>query len=286
MIIFFAIYKQNFLNYNQKFLINRTQFYTEDSTLFLAQKSNLIEELFDLFYEYLLKYLKSPKLKTPSGAINPEIFKNLELSYYIVRIDCKYFSKPKVRNIMAEKTSIFKRAIDCICLIHNENEFKSIIPHPKFQDKGLSQELLELELDLLSTIQSIILFIDWEKINELKEIFKYLINKIIHQEKEGIKTLKIDEYTYHLGLYRCFLLLMNSFCFNYAFNNEKTIFESIQFFKKTFFESKTEVENLVNIILKDYYKFFGLISGAQNNFFNYYDSVSQYPRIYFLINIY
>ena len=91
MITFFAIYKQNFLNYNKKILINRTQFYTEDSTLFLAQKSNLIEELFDLFYEYLLKYLKSPKLKTPSGAINPEIFKNLVLSYYIVRIDCKYF---------------------------------------------------------------------------------------------------------------------------------------------------------------------------------------------------
>ena len=42
MITFFAIYRQIFLNANEKFLINRTQFYTEYSTLFLAQKSNLI----------------------------------------------------------------------------------------------------------------------------------------------------------------------------------------------------------------------------------------------------
>ena len=44
------------------------------------------------------------------------------------------------------------------------------------------------------------MFIDWDKIEKLKEIFKYLINKILNQEKEGIKQLKEDEYSFHLGL--------------------------------------------------------------------------------------
>ena len=184
---------------------------------------------------------------------------------------------------MTEKTSIMKRLIDCICLIHNQNEFKSIFPHPEFQDKSLSSSLIEFEIRLLEIVQESTMFIEWEKINYLKDIFKYLINKIINQEKEGIKILQNDEYTYHIGLYRCFEILMNSFCFNYAFNNKCTLIEAINFFKKIFFESQNEVENLVNIIIKDYFKFFGFIVGCKNNYFNYYDSVFAYSKIYFLL---
>ena len=215
-----------------------------------------------MVYEYLSKYFKSPKLKLDSGAINENLIEKLTYAVFHLKIDTKYFSKPKIKKLMTEKTSIVKRVIDCICLIHNENELKSIVPHPKFQEKGFSLKFLELEIFLIGVVEGITIYIEWDKINELKDIFKYIINKIINQKKEGIKVLNENEYTYHLGLYRCFGLLLNSFCFNYAFNNKCTLIESIQFFKKTFFESTNEVENLVDIILKDYFKLFGFIAGG------------------------
>ena len=202
----------------------------------------------------------------------------------IVLVDTKYFSRPKMLKLMTEKTSIVKKVIDCICLIHNGNEFKTIVPHPQFQSRGFSPEFFELECYLLNIIEEINLFIDWEKIESLKDIFNYLINKIINQKKEGIKQLKDDEYSFHLPLYRCFELLLNSFCFNYAFNHKCNLFDSIEFFKKTFFKTY-KVEDFVGILLKDYCKLFGFVAGAKNNFFNYYDMASGYSNIYFLIKI-
>ena len=282
-VIFFATYRQIILNANEDFIINRNQFFLEDATVFIAKKSNLIEESYDFFYDYLLKYFKSPKIITFSGSINEGIIMS-KLLYPLIFIntDTKYFCKPKMRKLMTEKTSIMKRIIDCVCLIHNQNEFKSIYPHPQFQNKSFSSRLIDFEFRLLGIVEEFTMFIEWEKINYLKDIFKYLINKILNQEKEGIKILQNDEYTYHLGLYRCFEIFMNSFCFNYAFNNKCTLIEAINFFKQTFFESQNEVETLVDIIIKDYFKFFGFIIGGGNNFFNYYESVSNYSRIYFL----
>ena len=68
-----------------------------------------------------------------------------------------------------------------------------------------------------------------------------------------------NEFSYFLVLYRSFEIFMNAFCFNYSFNNNCTLLESINFFKKNFFESQEQIEDFVNIILKDYFKFFGFI---------------------------
>ena len=283
-ITFFATYKEMILNYNENFLVNRNQFYLEDVTSFIAEKSNLIEESYEFFYQYILKFFKSPKIKTNSGGINEEIIKKLTFPLVHIKTDTKYFSKPKVRKLMTEKISIIKRIIDSICLIHNQNELKSIFPHPAFQDKGISLGFIEFEFRLLGIVEGITMFIDWEKITQLKEIFSYIINKIINQEKEGIKKLEVNEYSYHLGLYRCFGILLNAFCFNYAFNGDKkTIMNSIEFFKQNMFASQKDVQPLVDIILNDYFKFFGFISGTANHYFDYYDSASTFSRIYLMV---
>jgi len=182
---------------------------------------------------------------------------------------------------MTEKIAIIKRIIDCICLIHNELEFKSIVPHPQFQQKKMSVDLMDLELRLLSIIEEINMFIEWEKIEYVKEIFKYIINKIINQEKEGIKLLKEDEFSFHLILYRCFGLLINYFCFNFAVRNDCSLINSINYFKLNFFSSKDEMETLVEKIIYDYFKFFGFLAGCKNNYFNYYERLNNYPYIYF-----
>ena len=137
---------------------------------------------------------KSSKIKTPYGSFDDIILNKLDYKIFLMRTDTKYYSKPKVKKLMTEKTSIVKKVIDMICLIHNENEFKSIVPHPQFQNKGYSSKLIELEIKLLDVVQEINNYIDWEKIDLIKEFLKHLINKILNQEKEGIKQLKDDEY--------------------------------------------------------------------------------------------
>ena len=48
------------------------------------------------------------------------------------------------------------------------------------------------------------MYINWNELSYSEEIFKYLIYKLINQEKEGIKQLKENEFSFHLCLYRCF----------------------------------------------------------------------------------
>ena len=284
-ILFFSLYKQVILNNNEDILFNRNQFFLEDVTELIAQKTNLLEEAYDTFYNYVFEKFKSPKAKNDFGLISDSFINSISYPVFYMKIDTKYLSKPKIRKLMTEKSSIMKRAIDCLCLIHNKNEFKSIVPHPQFQNKGYSSQLIELEFRFLNIIEEINMFIDWDKIEKLKEIFKYLINKILNQEKEGIKQLKEDEYSFHLGLYRCFGLFINAFCFNHSFNKNCSIIDSIKFFQKNFFESQKDVKQFIDIILNDYFKLFGFIAGIKNNFFNYYDTLIAYSNIYFLVKM-
>ena len=274
-IIYFSFKDKIMLNNNLNLISNRIQFILDYSTKILAEKTNLIEETYDSFYEYFSE-------KINHNIINDDLLKKLNKYAKIIDCDCILFSKPETINLMHNKISMIKRIIDCICLIHKKMQFKSIYPHPFFQDKGYSSELIMLEIKLLNIIESINMITDWKNINNIKEIFGYLINKIINQKAEGIQQLNNDEFSYHLSLYRAFGLLINYFCFYYAFNNKLKIINSIEFFKITFFESQAQLEILINIILNDYFKLFGFISGIKNEFFNYYKSMESYSKIYFL----
>ena len=272
-ILYFSQYKQIILNDNEMLLQNRHQFFNEDATELMAKKTHLLEEQYDILYQLILKNLNS---KTIS---------NFAILIECLKGDIQYFSTNKMRDILTEKTIIVKRVIDIICLIHNKNEIKSIFPHPQFQNKGYSS-LFKLENALINLVEEINIFINWEKTEQVKEIFKYIINKILNQEKEGIKQLQKNEYSFHLVLYRCFGLFLNSFCFNYAFErNICNIIDTIKIFKQNFFETQEQVSNFVEIILNDYFKFFGFIAGIKNNYFNYYDSLINYSNKYFSYDI-
>ena len=275
-VIYFFLFNQVLYNNNSIVINTKSQFYLEDVIELIATETSFIEDSINVLYNYIQKLMK--KFYTQQQTALKDGTMGLISSHIINLIkDLKYFSKSKIRSLIGEKLSYFKKIIDIICLFHNMYEYLTIVPHPDFQDKSPKRALFIIENSCIKIPGLVNCFLDLDKIEMLKEFYKYIIYKILNQKKEGIKQLEIDEFSYFLILYRIFSNFINCFCFNYSFKNNCTILESINIFKKNFFESQDEIEDCVHIILKDYFKFFGFLYGIKNNFFNYYDR----PNLYF-----
>ena len=282
-ITLFYDYEHFILNNYASLLNVKTQFFSEEITIFIAEKTTFIEDSFEIFYNYFSKKIKSNNSRNDLGVLRYDEIKRLYRQSYYKEDDIEYFSKPKIRELVGKKVSIIKRIIDCICLIHNELEFESFYPHPEYQNKGFNDDLVDLESKLLSIIEKLSNMINWKDSNLTKDIFQYIINKITNQEKEGIKQLKENEYSYHLILYRCFGILLNYFCYYNSLENNCTIIESIKYFKSNLFKNQNEINLFVELIINDYYKLFGFIGGGKNGFFKYYGNIDYYFVEYFYI---
>ena len=285
-ILYFFNYKYILYNNNENVFYCRTQFYLEDTLELIATKTSFLEDSVDLLYNYVLNAIKDNEIQNKNIFQNQEMIKKIFTFIIEFYGDLKYYSKSKMRLVMTEKTSFFKRTINLISLFQNIDKFKSIVPHPPYQDKNFNIYVFHMEKFLMIIPRLLNYCIDWKNIEKLKDIYKHLINKILNQKDEGIKQLDENEYTFHLELYRMFGIFINQFCFNYSFINKCTLLDSINYFKKTFFESQEQIENLVDICLKNYFKFFGFIFGTKNNFFNYYDRANVYFPIYMEFEIY
>ena len=285
-IIYFFTFQQNLYNLNSNIMFCRTQFYLDNILELIFQKTTFFEDSVEILYKYIKIILKLEYDE------DKYVFQNKVLNNKLINCignfgeDIKYFTSAKMKPLITQKTEFFKNLIDLICLFHNINEFESIFPHPIFQTKEFSNFPFEINRYLSLIIGYSTCCFEWKKIEKIKEIYKYIIYKILHQEKEGIKQLKEKEFSFHLLLYKSFGILINAFCFNYSLTNNCTILESINYFKKNFFESQEEINNFVDIILKDYFKYFGFICGTKNNFFNYYDQANLYFIIYTNLNYY
>ena len=270
-VLYFFLYNQNLYNNNENAIYCRTQFYLADTLELITRKTSFLEDSVDAVYNYVKILMKK---NDDEKQINEKVLKKINSIILETSGDMKYYSKQKMGKMITEKTTYFKKAIDIICLFQNMNEFESIVPHPRFQGKFFIHYYYEIERFLTRIPQLLNCCLEYEKIDKLKEIYKYIINKILNQENEGIKQLKENEFSFHLVLYRCFGIFMNTFCINYSITNNCTLLDAVYFFKKTFFESQEQVEKLVDVVLKDYYKFFGFLCGCKNSYFNYYEKAS------------
>ena len=278
-IILFFNSREIIFNYNSDdILYTRNQYFIEDVTELIAKKTNLIEDTYDFLYYFIKKVFDSPKSKDLMGGYKPRVIEKMIEKVRIFMYDSKYYTKPKIRVLMYSKTSILKRIIDIDCLIHKEMKYKSITPHPPFIEKKFVVELINAELHFIFTINIIYLYTDWENMDRVKEIFNYFIEKILYLQKN--KNLDKNEFSFHLLIYRHFGAFLNFFCVNYALKNNIDINTAIDVVKSQLFKSEKEKQNIINLILNDYYKLFGFIIGIRNGYFNYYD-VSNYNFIYF-----
>ncbi len=277
-IIFFFLYKEVIFNSSPEIMNLRNQFFIENALAKIAQQSNLIENTYEFLYEYLQNYFEKNINNFNLGIINDDILEYMIDYIRIYMFDSQYITKPKVRKLICPKILIHKKLIDILGLFHNKINFKSIVPHPVFQAKKQIIKLVDMELFIIFTANMILLCNDWKNIDKLKEICNYFVDKILYLDKNS--KLEKNEYSYHISIYRYFGAFMNSFCFNYALNNNTNINEAIEFMKKNLFPSKKDLNKIILIILEEYYKFFGFIIGIKTGYFNYYE-ISNYNYIYF-----
>lgn len=277
-VMFFFLNKEITYNYNEDDVIRtRNQYFIEDILELIAKKTNLLEGIYEFLYFYLKKILTSKKSKDLFGGFNKIVLEKAMDKILIYMYDIKYFSKPKVRVFMYPKIIIQKRLIDIAELFHNQMEFKSIVPHPSFQEKKYSFELINLEIYLLNIANMSFLFTDWNNLKNVKELFDYFLEKF-----KRLKKLGKDEFSYHITIFRMFGCFLNFFCFHNALNNKSNngIISGIEIIKTRLFKSKEEMHNTINQVLSEYYKMLGFITGIKNEYFNYYD-VHNYAFIYY-----
>ena len=277
-VIIFFLYKEMLFNNSDTVLYVKNQYYIEDALNLIVDKSNLIEDFYEFLYDYVKIFLDKNKNNFDLGIINKFNLNQFVNNIKLYMIDSKYFTKPKIRKLMFPKIDINKKLVDIMCLFHYQLIFKSIVPHPEFQIKKQVIELVDSELFLLVIANILLLCIDWENFDRIKEIFNYFVDKILYLNKNSI--LGKDEFTYHIPIYKYFGAFINSFCFNYAIHNNTNIIDAIEVIKNKLFRSKEEMNKIISIILDEYYKYFGFVIGIRNGFFNYYE-LHDYNFVYY-----
>ena len=280
-ILYFFIFKDIMLNNNEDIITERNQYLSQEIILLIVNQTNIIENAYYIFYKYVKEIINIPLSKERKNELNPKFIKILSDKFIFISNDFCYFIRPKLKSLINSKYNLIKIVLDIACLFHNLCEYESIFPHPEFQDKKFQIDILNCELFLIKIINSIILCNDWNDKIKIKNFFDYIINKILNQNSEGIKQLKEKEYSFHLTLYRFFGIFLNYFSFNYVLNNNKNLYEAIEYIKNELFKSKEEMEKVIILIINDYFKMFGFITGIRNGYFNYYDSLEKYNEIYF-----
>ena len=276
--LFIFLYKELLINNNEDVLYIRNQYSFEESMSIIAKNTTLIEDTYDFLYYYLKNIINSNKSKDHYGAFKKKVIKERLYKIDNYMYDSKYYLRPFIIPLIGKKSCIYKRLIDIACIFHNQMEFKSIFPHPQFQEKKCKTDFMDIEAFFLFLVNIMYICIQWDNIKIIKETFNYFLEKIFY--KKEIKILESNEYSYHLTLYRAFGCFLNFFSINYALINKTDINSSINFIKNRLFNSKEDMQEIITLILNDYYRMFGFILGIRNEYFKYYD-IGNYNYIYF-----
>ena len=228
-LFYFFIFNEILLNNNEDLIQERFSLISEDILYLIGNQTDIIEQAYINFYDYFKEILNNPHSKDSKGGFGTLATKRIMDKFKIINDDLNYFIKPKIKELINSKFNLDKIFLDIACLIHNQCEYKSIFPHPEFQERTFPIYVLNIEIILLKIVNKIYLCNDWKDIDKMKNFFNYLIKKIINQNSEGIKQLVENEFSFHLTIYRFLGIFLNYISVNYAIKNNKKMIESIEF---------------------------------------------------------
>jgi len=214
----YFLFKEIMLNDNEELLKSRSNFFSEDNIKLISAPINLLEEGYLFLYEYIKEIFK----KIENEKINVILAYMISLvlhKFIVVSNEFKNFTRAQYIKIIFTNNNLIKEFIDIACLFHNSFGFKSIVPHPEFQNKKSFQDVCNSELYIIFINAIIFLNLcnDFENnFDKIKEIFDYFVKKILNQKSEGIKQLEENEFSFHLTLYRIFSIFINILFMTYS----------------------------------------------------------------------
>jgi hypothetical protein len=173
-ILYFFIFKEISLNNNKDIMSQKIHFSSEDNILLIGNQTDILESTYNIFDEYLKELLNGSIQIEEKDNSNTYILEKVML----MANDCINFVKRNTKKMINSKITFLKKIIDTACLVHNQSKYESIFPHPEFQDKKCSINLINVELLLIKIASRINLCYDWEDRQQTKYFFNYLINKI------------------------------------------------------------------------------------------------------------
>ena len=189
-----------------------------------------------------------------------------------LNFDINYLIKPTTIKLISSHTDIYKNIINLMTLFHNINSFQIAF---SFVKEGYSQELMEIEYYILDLFSILTCCLDFEDLNQAKELFIYFGSKFSIQRYQ---VLQRNFYSFHIVLIRGFSMLLNRFCFCYSINNNKTMFDAMKVVMSFIPNSSTVFE----ILIHETMKFFGFILSIETNHWTFYgENMKKYVWNYF-----
>ena len=278
-IFYLFLYDELILKAKNDFGYLRKEFLFSEIRIKITKDKKLLDNL-----------LNSPKLII-KYYIEPIFVQNINKNSDIINSRYAFLKKVinnlkfDILNVLSEDTKIFfisddpkfyLSLIDVLAKFHNINSIKWKFNNTqKETEESYNEKLLQTELSLLDIFTTMTSIIDFENENLIKLIFSYFNEKI---SKKQYKTLKKDEYSYHISLFRGFSIFLNRFCFYYAKKHESNV-------NKGFKEVKNFMNNYdecINILFLEISKLLRFIAACGEDLFIHYgQSMKCYEKTYY-----
>ena len=223
------------------------------------ENENLIKKLLECPRIIIREYINPLFNKNIS---DEKPFKALKRIINNLKFDILYVLSEETKKYFIAKDAIFYCGlIDILASFQNINSIDSNTNKTQNEIKeAYNHYLLQTELSLLDIFTIITSIINFDEENLKKTIFDYFNQKI-----KNYKSLKSNEYSYHIPLFRGFSIFLNRFCFNYASKNNCDVmkgFEMVKDFMQNF-------EECIEISFAEVSKLFKFISACGENLFVY-----------------
>ena len=223
---YFFFYNEFFKNFILDFEEISVQIIFKDVIEIACNIPGLIDTIYEGMVSFFKDFLNSEDPKAKLNKSLPPLSQTLFIlekskKYPVVKeiinnlkCDTIYLMKPVAINYLSNNKNIICRLIDMTALLHNINPItassKAYDYAFLFIENRFQIDILDIEIWLLDTFALYVSIFNFNDEDLVKEIFTYFSKAI----KKQRYSLKADEFTFHITLYRAFSIFLNRYCFH------------------------------------------------------------------------
>ena len=235
----------------------------EDIAIKITNCDSFIKGLFDKLFFLFQDFDVSDKNELDKFSII-----SIEFFHEIIHL-----TKEKSSKILVKNVYLFKRLIDILEVIYNEN---SLEIKTSFQHNAFIYEILIVEIYILKTFSMMTSIFDFNDKNKANEIIFYIINKILDNSNEL--------YSFHNTLNRALSIFINRYAHFLCKIEKNDLLSSLQIILRDYLlinqSRASDLKDLASKLLKNTYKVIGFINSIYTKHWVYYGET--FVNMYYL----